>query len=206
MRMVMLRVFALFVWASLFAGCTGIQVVDNMYGPVGRQHIQVSQDMEYLGNPNVYAPSICTRNCPLIATNSVKTRSDLFAKQKDGKLSELCVIERRMLSGRNAWNPMYGNKVYFGDKEYLESYWRVSDLEGDYVNAYMNYLVSLGYDLDIPDVVGRVLVRNMTNTTKVFLFYGCNIDFLPEEIRGDFAKETEFIKKRFEERFVVADG
>lgn len=206
MHGVMLKVVSLCLLTSVLVGCNSIQVVDNMYGPVGGQHLQVSSDFEYLGNPNVYDPGVCQSDCPTISQNVVKIRSDLFATKADGKISEICVVERRMLIGSYFWNPIYGKKVFFGEKEYTENYWAVSELKEGYIKAYMNFLENAGYSIDVPDVVGRVLMRNLSSTVNVYLFYGCDKNFIPEDIRGDYSKETEFIKKRFEERFVVIDS
>lgn len=188
---------------SVMAGCNGIQVVDNTYGPVGGQHIKVADDMEYLGNPDIYTKANCVNECPTFDNSNLRIRSDLFAKKDNEKLAEVCFIETRKIGSGFQWRPEYGSKVTYGDKEYAEYYVAASKMRDSYVMSYMNYLKSEGYDLDVTDVVGRMLVRNVTKRTKVVIFYGCSLDTIPAEKR-DFNEASEFIKERFEERFVVA--
>lgn len=189
----------------LVTGCNGIQVVDNTYGPMGGQYVNISGDLSYLGNPDVYAPGNCVGDCPVVIGNNIKTRSDVFASKVDGNLSEICVIERRMLIGNFSWRAMDGREVQFGGKTYSEEFFAITEQEnGGYINAYVNYLVNQGYGFDIKGMVFRILARNINKTNKILLIYGCDIDTLPESFRGDEAKTEEYLREKFDTRFTLS--
>lgn len=164
----------------LVAGCNGIQVVDNTYGPMGGQYVRVSDDLSYLGNPDVYVQANCVTNCPTFVGRNTNTRSDVFANKVDGNLAEICVIERRMLIGNSYWIPMKGRKVQFGGKTYDEEFYIITDTgDNSYVNYYMNYLINEGYGFKIKGMVLRALVRNVNESNKILILYGCSICKVP---------------------------
>ncbi len=191
----------------VMSGCNGIQVVDNVYGPMGGQNVTVEEGFTYLGSPNVYVKSNCVSECPTVAMPNTKIRSDVFAKEQDGKLAEVCVFERRMLSGNFYWMPVKGAKVTYGGKEYSEYYVEiVGKTDGDYINFYVNHLGNQGYDMNIEGVAVRTLVRNINNTNQIIMIYACNLGLIPESIRKDKEKKEEYLREMFDKRFVVADS
>lgn len=205
MRPGVLNALLVIALLSLMLGCNSIQVVDNTYGPVGGQYYQVSDELEYLGDPNVASNDKCVRDCPTISKDPVKITTELFANQVDGNISELCTIERRKLIGNFLWRGDGKEKVVFGDREYSEYYWTISASDDAYIRSYMSFLESKGYGLEVPGVVARTLVKVLNKSTKVHVSYACSTELMPEGVLGDKAKETAFLKQRFEERIIVID-
>lgn len=198
MRRVFVVLLALVAVFSI-AGCkTGIQVQDNTYDALGGQVIKVSDTFTYVGDCD---PAVLTTSAQGRARvdSGVKTRGDVFIRTIDGKPSEFIIIQRLMITKTGwSWNPGPGDPVKFYGSTFKEAFFDSKRGDQTTINSYMAFVRHNGYSLDTPDFYIRSLTRNSGSQSRVAIYYGVYPGEIPDDVRGDYAREAQFIRDRFD--------
>lgn len=191
----LLAVCLLFV----IAGCkSGIQVHDNIYDSLGGQVLKVSDDFKYVGecDPTVMVTSGQGR---AKANNGITTRGDVFVKEINGQPTEIFIVQRMMITQTGAgWKAVQGDPVKFYGIKYKEGFFDAKKYSHATVESYMNFLNENGYKVDSPDLYVRTMSKNIGRQLQGNMYYGVYPGLIPEDMRGDYEKEKQFIRERFD--------
>ena len=127
-----------------------------------------------------------------------------FVKAVDGQPAEIFIVQRAMLTGTgHYWSPTNGDPTDFFGRTFDESYFDAKKHSQVTVQSYMDFLNQNGYNIEVPDLYVRVMKRTIGKQTLAYLFYGVYPGIIPENLRGDFDKEKEYIRERFDANISV---
>lgn len=196
--MKILRVLLVVVSMLFIFGCkAGPRVVDNQYQVMGYPAFSVDKEFVYLGSPKMKDDSVCVSNCRTFDLSNGTVMGDLFVREEGGKIREVAIIQRDRLDNGYYWTAVKGPKVRFGEKEYVERFFSVSDKEDG--GAYLFYAEQLGKEFASDVFVVRKLERNVSDTNKLKIYYSCASEMLPESVRESVEDTRAFLRDRFAE-------
>lgn len=179
----------------LFAGCHGIQVVDNTYQSLSGQNIHVADSFKYIGQADVFDNSRCP-DCPMQTVGRAKVRSDVFVEAKGNQVQRFVIIERRMIGGKYYWLPLKGPQAQVGDRSYVKEFFSANGTDrrsGYYVSKFED----AGYDVSkMGGAECLVKSRNFSEHGQGALVYCEARSIVPEKLReGGY---QEYMEKKFD--------
>ncbi|MBI9081168.1 MAG: hypothetical protein JEY79_15685 [Pseudodesulfovibrio sp.] len=204
-----MRVLKLLLTASLAVflfGCNGGQrVVNNQYQSAGCPVYVVASDLAYVGSPCLQDSSKCIGpDCPVLGMAKGKVTADLFVGSLDKEVKEVVIIERIKAPSGHYWNALNGPKCQLGGKEYVEFFLTINDKKQG--GKYTQMLEDAGFVFDGQDQEVLIRIRNINNTSQMYLAYGCSKALFPDDIKKDIEAGKEFLRQRFAERVTVGGG
>jgi hypothetical protein len=204
-----MRILNFLLMASLAVflfGCNGGQrVVNNQYQSAGCPAYVVASDLAYVGSPDLQDSSRCTGpDCPVLGTAKGKVTGDIFVGSLDKEVKEVVIIERRKTPSCHYWHALDGPKCQLGGKEYVEYFVTINNKKQG--GKYTQLLEDAGFVFDGQDQEVLIRMRNINNTSQVYVAYGCSKALFPDDIKKDIAAGKEFLRQRFAERVTVGGG
>ena len=194
-----MRKLAAFCLLGIFVamwGCkAGIQVVDNTYQSLGGQNIVVNDAFGYVGECDPVL-MVTTDQGRAKANDGITTRGDVFVKESTGGIVEIVIVERASVTRRGyTWNPPKGEGFNFYGKEFKERFFDAKQ-GGPSVDAYINFLRSEGYAIDVPDLYVMQLSRKLNQRTLGKIYYGVYPGVMPESVQKDWGSVKNYLRDR----------